>query len=49
MVGDKDRIFELAQKITKKKGLKKTIKEYQRILDKNPEDIKTMIKLGDLY
>ena len=29
MVGDKDRIFELAQKITQKKGLKKTIKEYQ--------------------
>jgi len=49
MVGDKDRIFELAQKITQKKGLKKTIKEYQRILDKNPHDVKTRIKLGDLY
>lgn len=49
MVGDKDRIFELAQKITQKKGLKKTIKEYQRILDKDPNDIKTRIKLGDLY
>jgi pilus assembly protein FimV len=49
MVGDKDRIFELAQKITQTKGLKKTIKEYQRILDKEPSDIKTRIKLGDLY
>jgi len=49
MVGDKDRIFELAQKITQKKGLKKTIKEYQRVLDKNPHDVKTRIKLGDLY
>jgi len=49
MVGDKDRIFELAQKITQKKGLKKTIKEYQRILDKDPHDVKTRIKLGDLY
>jgi pilus assembly protein FimV len=49
MVGDKDRIFELAQKITQTKGLKKTIKEYQRILDKDPGDIKTRIKLGDLY
>jgi tetratricopeptide (TPR) repeat protein len=49
MVGDKDRIFELAQKITQTKGLKKTIKEYQRILDKDPSDIKTRIKLGDLY
>jgi tetratricopeptide (TPR) repeat protein len=49
MVGDKDRIFELAQKITQKKGLKKSIKEYQQVLDKNPSDIKTRIKLGDLY
>lgn len=49
MVGDKDRIFELAQKITQTKGLKKTIKEYQRILDKDPSDIKSRIKLGDLY
>jgi pilus assembly protein FimV len=49
MVGDKDRIFELAQKITQTKGLKKTIKEYQRILDKDPSDIKTRTKLGDLY
>jgi len=49
MVGDKDRIFELAQKITQKKGLKKTIKEYQRVLDKDPSDLKTRIKLGDLY
>jgi len=49
MVGDKDRIFELAQKITQTKGLKKTIKEYQRLLDKDPSDIKTRIKLGDLY
>ena len=49
MVGDKDRIFELAQKISHKKGLKKAIKEYQYILDKNPNDIKTRIKLGDLY
>jgi tetratricopeptide (TPR) repeat protein len=49
MVGDRDRIFELAQKITQKKGLKKSIKEYQQVLDKNPSDIKTRIKLGDLY
>ncbi len=49
MVGDKERIFELAQKITQTKGLKKTIKEYQRILDKDPDDIKTMTKLADLY
>ena len=49
MVGDKDRIFELAQKISHKKGLKKTIKEYQQHLEKKPDDIKTRIKLGDLY
>ena len=49
MVGDKDRIFELAQKITQTKGIKKTIKEYQKILEKNPDDYKTVIKLGDLY
>jgi tetratricopeptide (TPR) repeat protein len=48
MVRDKDRIFDLAQKMSHKKGLKKTIKEYQHILDKNPNDIKTRIKLGDV-
>jgi tetratricopeptide (TPR) repeat protein len=49
MAGDKDRIFELAQKITQKKGLKKTIKEYQKILERSPDDYKTALKLGDLY
>jgi pilus assembly protein FimV len=49
MVGDKDRIFELAQKITQSKNLKKTIKEYQKILERNPDDYKTVLKLGDLY
>lgn len=49
MVGDKDRIFELAQKITQQKGLKKTIKEYQKVLEKDPSDVKTRIKLADLY
>ncbi|OGP91815.1 MAG: hypothetical protein A2Z19_06285 [Deltaproteobacteria bacterium RBG_16_54_18] len=49
MVGDSDRIFELAQKITQKKGLKKTIKEYQKTVDSDPNDFKTRIKLGDLY
>jgi pilus assembly protein FimV len=49
MVGDSDRIFEIAQKITQKKGLKKTIKEYQKTVEKNPNDFKTKIKLGDLY
>jgi pilus assembly protein FimV len=49
MVGDKDRIFELAQKITQKKGLKKTIKEYQKNVESDPDDFKTRIKLGDLY
>jgi tetratricopeptide (TPR) repeat protein len=49
MVGDSDRIFELAQKITQKKGLKKTIKEYQKTVDSDPSDFKTRLKLGDLY
>jgi tetratricopeptide (TPR) repeat protein len=49
MVGDSDRIFELAQKITQKKGLKKTIKEYQKTVESDPGDFKTRLKLGDLY
>ena len=49
MAREKDRIFELAQKISQKKGLKKTIKEYQRILQEDPNDFKTRIKLGDIY
>lgn len=49
MIREKDRILELAQKISQKKGLKKTIKEYQQILEKDPSNFKTRIKLGDIY
>ncbi|MBW2039724.1 MAG: tetratricopeptide repeat protein [Deltaproteobacteria bacterium] len=49
MAREKDRIFELAQKISQKKGLKKTIKEYQRIIEEDPTDFKTRVKLGDVY
>jgi len=46
---EKDRIFEIAQKITQKKALKKSVKEYQQILKENPDDFKTRIKLADIY
>lgn len=49
MAREKDRIFELAQRISQKKGAKKAIKEYQRILEEDPTDFKTRIKLGDIY
>ncbi len=49
MAREKDRIIERAQKISHKKGLKKVIKEYQRIIEEDPTDFKTRIKLGDTY
>ena len=45
----KEHLFDAAQKYIKKGQHKKAIKEYLKILDKYPKDIRVRLKLGDLY
>lgn len=45
----KEHLFDIAQKYIKKGQHKKAIKEYQKILDKDPKNIRVRLKLGDLF
>ena len=45
----KEHLFDIAQKYIKKGQHKKAIKEYQKILGKDPKNIRVRLKLGDLY
>lgn len=45
----KEHLFDIAQKYIKKGQHKKAIKEYAKILDKDPKNIRVRLKLGDLY
>ncbi len=45
----KEHLFDIAQKYIKKGQHKKAIKEYRKILDRDPKNIRVRLKLGDLY
>ena len=45
----KEHLFDVAQKYIKKGQHKKAVKEYQKILEKDPKNIRVRLKLGDLY
>jgi len=45
----KEHFFDIAQKYIKKGQHKKAIKEYRKILDRDPKNIRVRLKLGDLY
>jgi tetratricopeptide (TPR) repeat protein len=45
----KEYFFDIAQKYIKKGQHKKAIKEYRKILDGDPKNIRVRLKLGDLY
>ena len=45
----KEHLFDTAQKYIKKGQHKKAIKEYQKVLEKDPKNIRVRLKLGDLY
>ena len=44
----KEKLFDVAQKYIKKGQHKKAIKEYQRVLQKDPKNIRVRLKLGDI-
>ncbi len=45
----KEHLFDIAQKYIKKGQHKKAIKEYQKVLEKDPKNIRVRLKLGDLF
>jgi tetratricopeptide (TPR) repeat protein len=45
----KEKLYDVAQKYIKKGQHKKAIKEYQKILEKDPKNIRVRLKLGDLF
>ncbi|MFQ5841742.1 MAG: tetratricopeptide repeat protein [Thermodesulfobacteriota bacterium] len=45
----KEHLLDIAQKYIKKGQHKKAIKEYRKILDADPKNIRVRLKLGDLY
>ena len=46
---DKNKIIEAAAKLVAKGAYDKAIKEYQRILDADPKDVRILQKMGELY
>ena len=49
MAVTKNRIIEQAQKFTAKGQLEKAIAEYHKLLETDPNDMRTWLKVGDLY
>jgi len=46
---DKNKIIEAAAKLVAKGAYDKAIKEYRRILDADPKDVRVLQKMGELY
>jgi tetratricopeptide (TPR) repeat protein len=46
---DKNKIIQAATKFVQKGQFDKAIKEYQRIIDEVPRDIRVLLKIGELY
>ncbi|MHB1846240.1 MAG: SPOR domain-containing protein [Deltaproteobacteria bacterium] len=46
---DKNKIIQSATKFVQKGQFDKAIKEYQRILDEDPKDIRILLKVGELH
>lgn len=48
MALDREKILQTAQKYVDKKRFDKAIQEYQRIIQQDPNDARTLLKIGDL-
>ncbi len=49
MAVDRDKVLQAAQKLVEKKRYDKAIVEYQRLVVDDPKDVRTLLKIGDLY
>ena len=46
---DKNKVIESATKLISKGQFEKAVKEYQRVLDVDPDDVRSLQKLAELY
>jgi tetratricopeptide (TPR) repeat protein len=46
---DRDKILQAAQKLVEKKRWDKAIVEYEKLVADDPKDVRTLLKIGDLY
>lgn len=49
MAIDRDKVLQAAQKLVEKKRYDKAIAELQKIIAEDPNDARTLLKIGDLY
>lgn len=49
MAVDREKILQVAQKLVDKKRYDKAIGEYQKLVVDDPGDVRTLLKIGDLY
>lgn len=49
MAINRDKILQEAQKLVEKKRYDKAIAEYQKVVADDPNDVRTLLKVGDLY
>jgi tetratricopeptide (TPR) repeat protein len=46
---DRDKVLQAAQKLVEKKRYDKAVVEYQKLVVDDPKDVRTLLKIGDLY
>lgn len=46
---DRDKVLQAAQKLVERKRYDKAIVEYQKLVADDPKDVRTLLKIGDLY
>ena len=49
MAVDRDKVLQAAQKLVEKKRYDKAIVEYQKLVVDDPKDVRTLLKIGDLF
>lgn len=49
MAVDRDKVLQAAQKLVERKRYDKAIIEYQKLVADDPKDVRTLLKIGDLY
>lgn len=49
MAVDRDKILQAAQKLVEKKRYDKAVAEYQKLVADDPKDVRTLLRIGDLY
>ena len=49
MAINKEKVLQNAQKYFLKGAIDKAVKEYQKIIEEDPNDVRVLLKIGDLH